>query len=374
MAVTMKKRFQILTLLVCLAVSLQAADFLLEVETQSSAVPRNVGYDAGRQSLPVAAGDYVFVHIYAASVSQMDGYEFSLRWSPVELQWLYFDAETDAESNLFAQPLLLQAGKEDSLAIAVTGAGAGSEQTTAEGYLGVAAFQAKIDYPRGVELQNVAYADAAGESIALNQIDSEATFGGGSLPVDMQTFQAESTPAGVRLQWQTEHEMNVLGFQVWRQSGQTDLKPLHHDTMRAMGDHRSHFYTFVDSTAQPRRLYEYVLFEIMRDGRRERYGPLQHTHQPPLPGDGMQLLRNYPNPFNAQTTIPFVLESEGIVRLQIFNIRGETVRTYQFKLSSGLHEVVWDGTDGRTPAPAGVYLLQLQQQKTVKINKCMILP
>jgi len=73
------------------------------------------------------------------------------------------------------------------------------------------------------------------------------------------------------------------------------------------------------------------------------------------------ILRNYPNPFNPQTTIRYELETAGQVSLVIYDIRGRTVRTLlDSQRPVGIHEVKWDGTDdkGQT-SPSGFYLVVL---------------
>ncbi|MDZ7269160.1 MAG: T9SS type A sorting domain-containing protein [candidate division KSB1 bacterium] len=69
----------------------------------------------------------------------------------------------------------------------------------------------------------------------------------------------------------------------------------------------------------------------------------------------------YPNPFNPETTIRFVLSQNRSVRLQIFNLRGELVRMLVNKdMPAGVHEVRWNGRDktGR-PAASGIYFYRL---------------
>jgi len=69
----------------------------------------------------------------------------------------------------------------------------------------------------------------------------------------------------------------------------------------------------------------------------------------------------YPNPFNPATTIRFVLAQNRKVRLQIFNLRGELVRTLVNKeMPRGVHEVRWNGRDkaGRMAA-SGIYFYRL---------------
>ena len=75
---------------------------------------------------------------------------------------------------------------------------------------------------------------------------------------------------------------------------------------------------------------------------------------------------NYPNPFNAETIIPFVLPVSGAQRkmhvaLAVYNITGQQIRTLLNRpMSPGHHRTTWDGKDehGR-PMPSGVYLCRL---------------
>ena len=76
------------------------------------------------------------------------------------------------------------------------------------------------------------------------------------------------------------------------------------------------------------------------------------------------LLQNAPNPFNASTTIsfliPFRLANEP-TRLSIYNLTGQLVRVLQLEtLQAGEHTLSWDGRDdyGREVA-SGVYIYRL---------------
>lgn len=74
-----------------------------------------------------------------------------------------------------------------------------------------------------------------------------------------------------------------------------------------------------------------------------------------------RLLRNYPNPFNPQTQIQFVLERNAQVSLRVFDVQGRAVRTLlDSYLAAGLRVINWDGLDDRGAAlPSGTYFLRL---------------
>ena len=80
------------------------------------------------------------------------------------------------------------------------------------------------------------------------------------------------------------------------------------------------------------------------------------------------LLPNYPNPFNASTTIPFTLDPPygGPVKVVVYNQLGQVVWDLGFRIwDSGENKVVWDAEG----VASGVYLVRLTVdggQSTVK--------
>ncbi|MDZ7340861.1 MAG: T9SS type A sorting domain-containing protein [candidate division KSB1 bacterium] len=84
------------------------------------------------------------------------------------------------------------------------------------------------------------------------------------------------------------------------------------------------------------------------------------------------LYQNYPNPFNSSTQFRYELSKGGDVTLQIFNLKGELVKTLpNHNQKQGEHSIIWNGDDemGKNIA-AGVYLCQMQfagQTQTIKI-------
>ncbi|MBN1339478.1 MAG: alginate lyase family protein [Bacteroidales bacterium] len=91
--------------------------------------------------------------------------------------------------------------------------------------------------------------------------------------------------------------------------------------------------------------------------------------------DAIQLFQNYPNPFNPTTIIRFQLSAASPAQLDVYNLRGEQVKSLlKNSLSPGLHEVQWDGTDNLgLLVSAGVYFYCLKAGNYVVQKKMLYL-
>ena len=85
------------------------------------------------------------------------------------------------------------------------------------------------------------------------------------------------------------------------------------------------------------------------------------------------LMQNYPNPFNPETTINFYLPEDNYIEVNIYNIKGEQVRTiYKGTLHSGYQSIIWDGTNNRgISLPSGIYIMSLNYNDMI-INGKMV--
>lgn len=63
---------------------------------------------------------------------------------------------------------------------------------------------------------------------------------------------------------------------------------------------------------------------------------------------GLELGQNYPNPFNSGTEIKYGLPARSSVRISVYNIFGQKVRTIKEAIEdSGYYSVNWDGRDDK---------------------------
>lgn len=87
--------------------------------------------------------------------------------------------------------------------------------------------------------------------------------------------------------------------------------------------------------------------------------------------ESYSLFQNYPNPFNASTTIRFFMPENGNVKIDMFNILGQKVKTIlNEKFSAGTHEKVFDTEN----LASGVYIYKLSvDNRFTQIKKMVLL-
>jgi len=87
------------------------------------------------------------------------------------------------------------------------------------------------------------------------------------------------------------------------------------------------------------------------------------------------LAQNYPNPFNPSTKIRYSIAQNGRVKLRIYNVAGQVVRSLVDEVRiAGVHSVTWDGRDETgAPVASGVYFYRLVTSGFTKTKKLTVL-
>ena len=87
------------------------------------------------------------------------------------------------------------------------------------------------------------------------------------------------------------------------------------------------------------------------------------------------LKQNYPNPFNPTTTIEYELKKADHVRIDIFNIKGQIVKTLvNENCKSGRYSITWNGKDMQNrPVSSGVYFYRMQTKDYAKMHKMLMM-
>ena len=106
--------------------------------------------------------------------------------------------------------------------------------------------------------------------------------------------------------------------------------------------------------------------------------PNMKPEQNPVPNK-TRLLKNYPNPFNPETWIPYELAETANVKVQIFNITGNVVRTLDLGSKSAGYYVdqskaaYWDGkNEANERVSSGIYFYTIQAGRFTATSKMVV--
>lgn len=130
---------------------------------------------------------------------------------------------------------------------------------------------------------------------------------------------------------------------------------------RELGSIKIHEAILVDKDAMP------LTLEISNDLKREE------VRSSSKPGD-FSLSQNFPNPFNPQTSIRYALPQDANVKLAIYNVLGQRVKTLvDGHQTAGYNTVWWDGKDeSGDQVASGIYFYRLQADKFSEIKKMLL--
>ncbi len=80
---------------------------------------------------------------------------------------------------------------------------------------------------------------------------------------------------------------------------------------------------------------------------------------------------NYPNPFNPSTTIKYSMPKAGHLKLSIYNVRGQLVKTMiDGQVAMGDGQIIWDGTNNQgSSVSSGVYFYEARTGGNVLVQK-----
>ncbi len=89
---------------------------------------------------------------------------------------------------------------------------------------------------------------------------------------------------------------------------------------------------------------------------------------------GLQLLGNFPNPFNPQTRIKFTLAESRHVKLMVYTLLGREVATVlDEKLERGEYAITWDARDTQgKQLGSGLYFYQISAENWLKTGKMIL--
>jgi hypothetical protein len=184
------------------------------------------------------------------------------------------------------------------------------------------------------------------------------------LPVELSSFSAVTIGSTVKLSWKTATEINNYGFEVERCALSAERQAWEKiGFVNGNGNSNSpKDYSFVDDNVTAGK-YSYRLKQIDNDGQFEYSKAIEVDFGAPKK---FELSQNYPNPFNPTTTIRFNLSEAGNVKLTLFNILGQEIRTLvnEFK-EAGTHTINFNASD----LNSGMYIYKIEAGSFVQTRK-----
>lgn len=205
-------------------------------------------------------------------------------------------------------------------------------------------------------------------TVTITHFSDFGLFEESPISVDIVGFQAFVEGNQVNLEWQTENEINIAGYNVLR-------KEVDHNCFRQINKnlivadldgHNNGDYFYSDVVKEG--LYEYKIEILELDGSSYSSHSIQvhifNTLVNKLYPECFVLFSAYPNPFNASTTLSYHLARETHVQVRIFDIKGRLVRLLlNAKQHSGDHKIIWDSLDDlQRSVPSGLYFVECQTE------------
>jgi len=195
----------------------------------------------------------------------------------------------------------------------------------------------------------------------------------GPFSVQLASFNVTSQNGEVIVNWGTESENRIFGFNILRADESAGIFENINDELIRSNATRAAEYEFMDQAAMPGATYVYQIEAVALSGETQILDSRSVTVEKALPKQ-LLLHATHPNPSNASTTIRFELPDAAQVLLTVHDVGGRLVRTLiNTNLNRDYHSVEWDGRDnqGRNVA-SGVYIYRLTTGDRV-LSKKMVL-
>ncbi len=233
--------------------------------------------------------------------------------------------------------------------------------------------------PTVVQFTNIPFGAKGDVPIVINK------GGDPTLPVELSSFTAVySVGFFVQLTWVVQSETNHLGYNVLRNESEdlSSATQINRDFLSSGSSAGTQItYNFRDEDVANNSTYYYWLQSVDLDGTSYFFGPVNvlisnngGPEIPPVIPTVTELLNAYPNPFNPMTTIPYTLKTPGEVRIDVYNVKGQVVWTYNHNHDkAGYYQIPWDGKDNNGKSiSSGIYYYRMNSGKYTASKKIIL--
>jgi len=182
----------------------------------------------------------------------------------------------------------------------------------------------------------------------------------------VEDLHGSCSPGQIMVEWSLEGALGDLEFHVYRSTDEEG--PYQRITEEPLQPDEPGCFCYCDEDIVSGQNYFYMLGLADFSDSSGLFGPIMISARTDVAVGNEILLpsrfglaQNYPNPFNPETTIEYQVPQTAPVRMMVYNILGQQIRTLIDEVrDAGQHRVIWDGRDdaGR-PVASGVYFCQM---------------
>ncbi|MDY0081609.1 MAG: S8/S53 family peptidase [Ignavibacteriaceae bacterium] len=185
------------------------------------------------------------------------------------------------------------------------------------------------------------------------------------VPVELTSFKAEYVNGKVELQWITASETNNYGFEIERKEITGTYQTIGFVSGSGSSTNRI-TYNYTDNNLNAAG-YIYRLKQIDLDGSYDYSNEVEVF----ITGlNEYKLFQNYPNPFNPVTTLQFIIPEEGNVKITLYDMLGNEVKTLlNENVISGSYNLSVDGSD----LSSGTYFVKMLTKSGQQVIKMSLL-
>ncbi len=190
-----------------------------------------------------------------------------------------------------------------------------------------------------------------------------STSWGDVVPVELTSFNASVNNNSVTISWKTSTESNNRGFGIQKKTLNTDWTDIIFINGNGTST-KSHEYSYVDENLEAGN-YSYRLKQIDFNGSYEYSKVVEAEVEDHV---NFELAQNYPNPFNPSTNIDFSIPSNENVRLSVYNVLGQEIKTlFNGFMKSGNHTINFNAVN----LNSGLYFYKLELNGVSLVKKML---
>ena len=200
-----------------------------------------------------------------------------------------------------------------------------------------------------------------------------------SLPVELRDFNAILSGNFVLLTWTTASEIENQGFNIYRKLLDEDYSLLtgflNNPALKGFGStSERHTYHYTDKSAQSGATYTYLLSDVIYAGLEKKHYDQTVTitisEGTSAIASKFKLERIYPNPFNQSFTIPLTLPESQLVKIVIYDYRGQVAQSLDNRtLPAGAYKLNYQIGD----LSSGIYFVRINAGKHHELHKVILM-